>query len=363
VPDIGPLAPGAFHLQVSSPASAQSGSGIGGLLREFHIPWPAANEDALRDAATDWHRLAEAIRDNYGPASSAADSLTLNNAGAAITAFENYWQKFGGRKGALPLGAEACDAMSAACTNYARDVAAVKRLIEERALEIGAILVVGAIGAFLTFGATEAAADTLAAGLAASAAGWIADIGAADWIAQLGIDLSTTVGLISDTAADAIQGTTGALAGALESGSYAPAVGAVGGTAFAGFVGGIASVALTGPLEGPVSPSQLAKDLLVSGLTAGTGGVLGKLGELSAPQLSTLLSNAAEGVGSTDPQMASSLLELSRQVAGTTGKISNSVLSSAASELIVSQHLDAEGFSGDQLQGLLQAIAGGGEGG
>jgi hypothetical protein len=133
------------------------------------FPWPAANEDALRDAATDWHRLAEAIRDNYGPASSAADSLTLNNAGAAITAFENYWQKFGGRKGALPLGAEACDAMSAACTNYARDVAAVKRLIEERALEIGAILVVGAIGAFLTFGATEAAADTLAAGLAASA--------------------------------------------------------------------------------------------------------------------------------------------------------------------------------------------------
>ena len=203
----------------------------------------------------------------------------------------------------------------------------------------------------------------LAAGLAASAAGWIADIGTADWIAQLGIDLSTTVGLISDTAADAIQGTTGALAGALESGSYAPAVGAVGGTAFAGFVGGIASVALTGPLEGPVSPSQLAKDLLVSGLTAGTGGVLGKLGELSAPQLSALLSNAADGVGSTDPQLASSLLELSRQVAGTTGKISNGVRSSAASEVIVSQHLDAEGFSGDQLQGLLQAIAGGGEGG
>jgi hypothetical protein len=77
-------------------------------------------------------------------------------------------------------------------------------------LEIGAILAVSTIGAFITFGATEAAADALAAGLAASAANWIADIGAADWIAQLGIDLSTTVGLISDTAADAVAGTTGA---------------------------------------------------------------------------------------------------------------------------------------------------------
>ena len=359
MPDIGPLLPGAPRPQFTSSAS---GSGIGALLREFHIPWPAADEGALREAAADWHRLAEAIRDNYGPANSAADSLTLNNAGAAITAFGNYWQKFGGRKGALPLAAEACDAMSAACTSYANDVAAVKRKIEVRALEIGAALVVGTIGAFITFGAAEAAADALAAGLAASAADWIADLGAADWIAQLGLDLSTTVGLISGTAADAVQGTMGALAGAVESGSYAPAVGAVAGTGFAGFAGGIASTALAGSLGGPVSPSQLAKDLLVSGLTAGTGGVLGKLGELSAPQLSSLLSSAAEGVSTADPQMASSLLELSRQVAGTTGKISASVLSSAASELTVSQHLDAEGFSGDQLQALLQAVAGSGEG-
>jgi hypothetical protein len=51
------------------------------------------------------------------------------------------------------------------------------------------------------------------------------------------------------------------------------------------------------------------------------------------------------------------MLELSRQVAGTTGKISNSVLSAAASQIIVSQHLDAEGFTGDQLQSLLQALA------
>jgi len=349
-------------LQVSNPASSQSGSGIGGLLREFHIPWPAANEDALRDAATDWHQLAEAIRDNYGPANSAADSLTLNNAGAAITAFENYWQKFGGRKGALPLGAEACDAMSTACTNYANDVAAVKRQIEERALEIGALLVVGTIGAFITFGATEAAADAFAAGLAASAAEWIADIGAAGWIAQLGADLSTTVGLISETAADAIADTAGNLAGGVTSKAYASSLGSILGTGIAGGAGGLASVALTGPLEGPVSPSQLAEDLVVSGITAGADSALGKLGELTAPQLSSLLANAADSVSTTDPQMASSLLELSRQVGGTTGKISTSVLSSAASQFIVSQHLDAEGFAGDQFQSLLQVIAERGEG-
>jgi hypothetical protein len=40
----------------------------------------------------------------------------------------------------------------------------------------------------------------------------------------------------------------------------------------------------------------------------------------------------------------------------------NSVLASAASELIVSQHLDAEGFTTDQLQAALQAVAAGGEG-
>jgi hypothetical protein len=78
--------------------------------------------------------------------------------------------------------------------------------------------------------------------------------------------------------------------------------------------------------------------------------------------LSTLLANAADGVSSTDPQLASSLLELSRQVTGTTGKISISVLSSAASQLIVSQHLDAEGLASDQLQSLLEAITERGEG-
>ena len=280
-----------------------------------------------------------------------------DSAPSGATAFENYWQKFGGQKGALPLGPEACDAMATACTNYAKDVASVKRQIEERALEIGALLVVGTVGAVLTFGATEAAADTAAAGIAASAAQWIARIGTARWIAQLGLDLSTTVGFISDSVADAIANTADNLSAGVTSKEYASSLGAILGTGIAGAAGGLASVALTGPLEGPISPTQLAEDLVLSGFTSGADSALGKLGELSAPQLSTLLSSAAEGVGTTDPQLASSVLELSRQVAGTTGKISNSVLSSAASQIIVSRHLDAEGFTGDQLQSLLQAPA------
>jgi hypothetical protein len=363
VPDIGPFLPGAPPPRFGS--STASGPGIGPLLREFHIPWPAADEAALRDAARYWHTLAEAIRDNYGPANSTAASLTTNNSGAAMTAFETYWQKFGGPKGALPVSAEACDAMSTACTNYANDVASVKRQIEERALEIGAILVVGAIGAFLTFGATEAAADLAAAQLVATAAGWIADIGAG-WIADIGAGLSTTVALISETAADAIADTTGSVASAVSSAAgsaaYNTGVASVLGTALAGTVGGVGSFALTAPLQGPLAPSVAGKELLASGFAGFADSALGALGELSAPQLSSLLADAAQGVSSTDPQLASSLAELSRQVAGTTGKIANSTLSSIASQLIAGQQVSAEGFSTDQLQSLLEAIAARGEG-
>jgi hypothetical protein len=45
------------------------------------------------------------------------------------------------------------------------------------------------------------------------------------------------------------------------------------------------------------------------------------------------------------------------------GKIANSMLSSIASQLIVSQQVSAEGFTTDQLQSLLQAIADHGQGG
>lgn len=352
MPDIGPLSPVGHQGNAPNPPSSNSqspGPGIGGVLRKLHIPWPEADENALREAAVTWHRLAEAIRDNYGHANSAASSLTSNNEGAAIAAFESYWAKFGGSKGALLLGADACDAMSKGCDQYADSVAAVKRRIEEAAAGITGTLVIGTVGAFFTFGATEAAADVLAAEIAASAA---------EWIVELGLDLSTTLGLISDAVADAVAVGAQITADAVDSEAASSALGGF----LAGAAGGVGGTTLTEPLrqltgQGPISPAQLAKDLVVAGLTNGTGSMLGKLGELSAPQLSRLLSNAADSAITSDPQLSVSLQELSKQVAGTTGKVSTSVLSSAASQLIVSQHLDAMGFSQDQLQELLKRAA------
>jgi uncharacterized protein YukE len=321
---------------------------VGSILRELHIPWPAANEGALREAAATWHGLAETIRDNYGSANSAAESLTSNNEGAAIDAFESYWQKFGGHKGALPLGANACDAMSDACSKYADAVAETKRKIEEAGAEVAAVLTIGTIGAFFTFGATEAAADSLAAGLAAAAADAIAGLG-------------EIAGGIAATAAYAV-------AAAVESEAAVGIIAAGISGAFTGVGGSIMSDDATDAVrelfgEAPLSPSEVAKDVLIGGLAGGaTGGILGKLGEMGAPQLARLLSNAATGVRETNPQLFVDMMTLSKQLQGTTGKVGVGVLSSVASQLVTAQQISAEGVASDQLTDLLERLAEGGEG-
>src|SRR5580700_9791144 len=136
----------------------------GSILRDLHIPWPAANEGDLHTAAATWKSLANTIRDDYGKANSTAQGLVSNNEGKAITAFENYWAKYAGAKGALPVAAQACDAMAGACTKYANAVAETKTKIEQAGAEVAATLIVGTIGAFFTFGATEGIADSVAAG-------------------------------------------------------------------------------------------------------------------------------------------------------------------------------------------------------
>lgn len=321
---------------------------IGSILRELHIPWPAADEGALREAAAAWHGLAEAIRDNHGRANSAAASLTSNNEGAAIDTFENYWHKFGASKGALPLGAQACDAMSDACDKYANAVADTKRKIEEAGAEVAATLIVGTIGAFFTFGATEAAADSVAAWLAATAADAIAGLG-------------ELAGGIAATAAAAV-------AAAVESEAAVGLIAAGISGAATGVGGAILADNATDAVrelfgEEPLTSSEVAKDVLIAGLAGGaTGGVLGKLGEMGAPQVARLLSNAASSVRESDPQLFVDMMTLSNKLQGTTGKVTVGLLSSAASQLITVQQLDGKGIASDQLEELLQRLAEGGEG-
>jgi hypothetical protein len=312
---------------------------FGQLLRDVGVEWPEANEGDLRSAAAAWHGLAETIRDNYGMANSKAASLTSSNAGAAIDAFESYWQNFGGKKGALPLAANACDAMSSACNQYADGVATTKHKIEEAGAELAATLVIGAIGAFFTFGLSEGISEAAAAGLVATVVSYIDD-------------LAALVGGIVATAGDAVAtALTSEAAMSIATAVLSSAAGGVGGA----FFGDTAASAVQGLMgDGTISAADMTKDMLVGGLAGGaTGGLLGELSDMGGEALSNLLTKAASTVQESDPQMFVNLMTLAKSLEGTTGKVSASVLASVTTQLLMTQQIDAEDVASDQLEELL----------
>ena len=325
---------------------SDGGGGLSGgqILRELHIPWPAANEGDLRSAAAAWHGLAETIRDNYGMANSNAASLTSNNTGAAIDAFESYWQNFGGTNGALPVAANACDAMSSACSKYADAVASAQHKIEEAGAEVAATLIIGTIGAFFTFGLTEGIADSVAAGLLAEV---VTTIDA----------LSALVGGIVATAGDVVADALSSEAAmSITSSVISGAFTGVGGT----FFSDTAANTVQGLMgDGMMSAGEMTKDMLVAGLAGGaTGGLLGELGDMSAEQLSNLMTKAASTVQFSNPQMFVDMMTLAKILSGTTGKVSAGVLASVTSQLIMAQQIDAEGVASDQLEDMLERALG-----
>jgi hypothetical protein len=338
----------------STHTSSGSGSGIGPLLRELHIPWPEANENTLNSAASDWHSLAEAIREANGLANSNAQSVTSNNQGSAIDAFEKYWSQFGGPKGALPAAASACDAMSTACSKYASAVSSTKHKIEEAGAEVAATLILGTIGAFFTFGATEGVADSVAAGLMATVTGFMDDLAGAAGDAVWGI---------SQTAAAGIWGGGNILVDALGSEAATTLTSGVISGSLTGMGGSMTSSIATDSInalygEEPLSPSDLLKDLLIGGLAGGaTGGLLGAAGEMTTEQLAQVLRNAADTVQDTNPQQYVDMVTLANRLQGMTGKITTGVFASVASQLLTTQQLDAEGVTSDQLEELLEKAA------
>lgn len=334
--------------------SSTGDGGIGPLLRSLHIPWPEANENALNSAASDWHNLAEAIRAASGIANSNAQSMTSNNQGSAIDAFEKYWSQFGGPKGALPAAASACDAMSTACSKYASAVSSTKHKIEEAGAEVAATLILGTIGAFFTFGATEGIADSVAAGLLATVTEFMD--GLVDAAGDAVFD-------ISQTAAVGIWGGGNILVDALGSEAATTLASGAFSGAFTGVGGSMTSDIAADSIRGlygdePLSPSDLLKDLLVSGLAGGTtGGLLGAAGDLTTEQLARVLRNAADSVQNSNPQQFVDMVTLANKLQGMTGKVSTGVFASVASQLLTAQQLDAEGVTSDQLEELLERVA------
>jgi hypothetical protein len=307
---------------------------IGQILRLLHIPWPEADEGKLREAAAAWHNLAETIRDAYGGASRAATSIMSNNAGAAVNAFEDYWQKFGNKgNGALALAATACDATAHACDQYADAAGHIKTKIEEAGLEAGAALTVGTIGAFFTFGATEDAADAIAASIMGRVTALMEDF--------LGVTAE-----ISQTA-EAILGS--AIAGM--------PVGAV-----AMLDADVASnMVRQGLGEQPLGGDGVRGDLVKGLLAGGAGGFLGKVGQMSAAQLSKLLSEQARTVAASGPQLFVDMMSTSHMLSGMTGKVATGVAADAASQLLVSQQINARDLTGNGLEKVLEeAVTSGG---
>jgi len=191
-----------------------SGSGsLGGILREFHVPWPACNQDAARAAADAWTALADGIEDVLTGCNNMVASITVNNAGAAIDAFAAKWQQYGGKAGSLTLTIEACRALAKACNDFADQVSEVKTQIEHKAEELAGAVAISAALLIFSFGTSvavaEAAADVVVA-----------------WVAALMVSLSEDAASISVALADALG-----LAG--------PAVASVAGATVEGAAGGL----------------------------------------------------------------------------------------------------------------------------
>lgn len=202
-----PDGPGGWGL----PNQQRSTEGPGALLREFHVPWPACNQDAARQAADAWMTLADAVDEINSACGQMVASIAANNSGKAIDAFAANWQKYGGKSGSLTLSAEACRALAQACNDFADKVSEVKTEIEHKAEELAAAVAAAAIALIFTWGASL---------LVSEAAGTFF----ATWVTSIMATLSEQAATISITLADTI-------------GMAAPAVGAISGATAEGVAG------------------------------------------------------------------------------------------------------------------------------
>ena len=138
---------------------------VASILNDFGIPWPDADSGKAREAAQAWSALAQAATDAISLGGSAASVLSAHNTGPAMDAFGTYWASLGGPYDAcvagtphsmLPILAEACDALSAACTKFADAVDELKTKLEETAGEIAAAITAGALATVFTLGISDA---------------------------------------------------------------------------------------------------------------------------------------------------------------------------------------------------------------
>ncbi len=153
---------------------------VASILNDVGIPWPDADSGKARDAARAWSAIAQAATDAMSLGGSAATTLTSHNSGAAMDAFSQYWAGIGGPYDAcvgssqtamLPVLADACNALSAACEQFADAVDQVKSKLEDTAGEIAAAVTAGAVATFLTVGISDFVSGSASAALVSAGLG------------------------------------------------------------------------------------------------------------------------------------------------------------------------------------------------
>jgi len=178
-----------------------SDSKVEQVARKLGIPWPSAEEDQLRQAATAFDAAAKAVDAQRQVCTAKVRSVTASNTGGGLDQFASFWGRYDGSGaggGAMPATATALRDTASALRQFADEVQKTKDSIRHKVEIAGAALVVGAVAAVFTLGASEAAAVAAAAVIA-------------DFAAAAGVALSATVATIIGTAL------VGAAFGAVES--------------------------------------------------------------------------------------------------------------------------------------------------
>jgi hypothetical protein len=274
------------------------------VLREFHVPWPACDQDAARQAAEAWNALADGIDDITTDCNNMVSSIAANNSGKAIDAFAANWQKYGGKAGALTLSSEACRALAKACDDYAEQVSEVKTEIEHKAEEIVAAVAAAAAVLIFTWGLSVVVAEGMGEAVAATVTEMMANL--ADAAAQISTVLADTIGFAGEGAASvAGSATEGAVANAMR------------GT-FAAMLDQSFSATLN-QLNGEIQPSAVTL-LEGVGKDAGFSGIVGVLAEavpagVQAATPTGALTRAYYDALDISPQLANAILS-SAKIAG-----------------------------------------------
>lgn len=182
------------------------------ILDALDIPYPDADVDRCRQAADFWDQLGDAAQDALAVAGAQANALAISNRGAAMDAFDSYWDKFGkGNKAALPALIEGCRAMAKACRDYADKVEQLRHTIDETIAGAGVGIVGGGLLTVFSDGISDQVGGRVANAIIDTCLEDIDAFGVG--VAELAAEITNGAfsGAVTALVSDAASGTVGTL--------------------------------------------------------------------------------------------------------------------------------------------------------